>query len=388
MVLGSAIGDREVAAKLIALDDPKLFTGEVYRGIFSRLQASYRASGECDAGALIAHGADPAEIQALLGRASNRASAISGSLDLHRLSRLRLLEGSCRTVFGKCASDKADPDDLLSEVLTQNVASGSHSESAGAIAKRLRKEGVPPILPTPWPSFNDAIKGVRLPSMVVLAAETSVGKTVTACQWAGSLCKQGYECLFFSLEQHPSLITEILIKQNGWDSLPENFYISGNARSLSQIATHTKMFCRTRRHKVIVVDYVQLMSAGQPGDGNRANELESISNALLQLASSNECLLIATSQFIKNKTGSRPVMSDLKGSSALSQAPDTVIMLYRAEEGSEVIYFDCQKNRTVGKVGRASLRFDSDRLLMVDPQGEVRQEEVSDLELDAEALFG
>jgi replicative DNA helicase len=110
--------------------------------------------------------------------------------------------------------------------------------------------------------------------------------------------------------------------------------------SLSIRELRTK--CRRLKAKsdiqMVIIDYLQLMSAegnNKNGGGNREQEISSISRALKGLAKELEVPVIALSQLsrqVETRGGDkRPMLSDLRESGAIEQDADMVIFLYRPE---------------------------------------------------------
>jgi replicative DNA helicase len=124
---------------------------------------------------------------------------------------------------------------------------------------------------------------------------------------------------------------------------------------------------------MIVLDYIQLVSATTSREGNRQQEVSEISRNLKALAREFNVPVIALSQLSRNveaRENKHPILSDLRESGAIEQDADIVLMLYRGayyneaerkqadETGSEIIEINIAKHRN-GQTGSFSLAFEA-----------------------------
>ncbi|MFZ1664768.1 MAG: replicative DNA helicase [Flavobacteriales bacterium] len=89
--------------------------------------------------------------------------------------------------------------------------------------------------------------------------------------------------------------------------------------------------------ELIIIDYLQLMTAGAEGSrgGNREQEISNISRSIKSIAKELDVPIIALSQLsraVETRGGDkRPMLSDLRESGAIEQDADLVCFLYRPE---------------------------------------------------------
>jgi replicative DNA helicase len=103
--------------------------------------------------------------------------------------------------------------------------------------------------------------------------------------------------------------------------------------SLMEIRAKCRRLKQRENLKLVVIDYLQLMSSGKRVE-SRQQEVSEFSRALKLLAKELEVPVIAISQLNRGpeqRTDKRPAMSDLRESGSIEQDADMVILLHRED---------------------------------------------------------
>ncbi|GGG98973.1 replicative DNA helicase [Polaribacter pacificus] len=256
----------------------------------------------------------------------------------------------------------------LFEVTQGNLKKGS--EDAGDLVKQaLRKiqdisnqEGMSG-LATGFSKLDALTSGWQPSDLIIIAARPGMGKTAFVISMAKNMAIDfGHAVALFSLEMSSvQLITRMISSETGltseklrkgnleaheWEQLNVKvkklsdapIYID-DTPSLSIFDLRAKARRLVSQHgvRIIVIDYLQLMTAGGSGKGggNREQEISTISRNLKALAKELEVPVIALSQLsraVETRGGSkRPLLSDLRESGAIEQDADIVSFIFRPE---------------------------------------------------------
>lgn len=141
--------------------------------------------------------------------------------------------------------------------------------------------------------------------------------------------------------------------------------------SITELRTKARRLVRERGVRMIMIDYLQLMTASGMKLGSREQEVSTISRSLKSLAKELNIPIIALSQLNRStetREDKRPVLSDLRESGAIEQDADIVCFIHRPEyytrasedkEGTDIrglAELIVAKHRS-GAVGDVKLRF-------------------------------
>lgn len=206
--------------------------------------------------------------------------------------------------------------------------------------------------------------GLRGGDMVVLAARPAVGKTTAAMQIAEHAALDlNKRVLIFSLEMTSVALMERMVRSRSGvsaaDILSRNVTNSQRERlsnAYTQIQNsgilcddssgksmgYIKAIARRAHQKepldLIVIDYLQLVRGdSKRGKENRVCEVEEISGGIKELAKTLRVPVLVLAQLNRDpeKRGGRPSLSDLKGSGAIEQDADIVMILHCDEDDAK-----------------------------------------------------
>jgi replicative DNA helicase len=220
-------------------------------------------------------------------------------------------------------------------------------------------------LKTHYGEFDRMTSGLQDSELIIIAARPSMGKTALAINIAqNSAVKDGKVVAVFSLEMSKeSLLRRMLASEALVNSrnIQQGFLGRDDKSKLVNALgrlTESKMFiddtpgitlaemrAKVRRLRqqekaldLIVIDYLQLMTASSTGPGakryeNRTQEVSAISRGLKALAKEMRVPVIALSQLSRGseqRTGDKkPLLSDLRESGSIEQDADVVAFIHR-----------------------------------------------------------
>jgi len=211
--------------------------------------------------------------------------------------------------------------------------------------------------------LDDMTCGWQKSDLVIIAGRPAMGKTAFALSLAKNIAvDQKIPMAFFSLEMTSVQLANRLmanncqieghkllsgqLKRDDWDRLDKHLnslleaplYID-DTEGIPVMELRTKIRRLVKEHHIelVMVDYLQLMTASGMRYNNRQEEISLISRALKGMAKEFNIPIIALSQLNRGvdtregPEGKRPRLSDLRESGAIEQDADMVIFLHRPE---------------------------------------------------------
>ena len=217
-------------------------------------------------------------------------------------------------------------------------------------------------IPTHFLDLDRMINGLGRSNLIILAARPAMGKTLFALNVAANIALLNKQSVgIFSLEMGAEqLLHRFICSHSGVES---DKIATGSLNgeeyqrvvsAVSEFQKHnividdqpgikiTDLRARARRMKeaynidLLVVDYLQLLSGSNStrNSESRQHEISEISRLLKNLARELNIPIICLSQLsrrVEERTGHRPMMSDLRESGSIEQDADVVIFMLRRD---------------------------------------------------------
>ncbi|MBR6771472.1 MAG: replicative DNA helicase [Lachnospiraceae bacterium] len=254
------------------------------------------------------------------------------------------------------------------------------------IEKASRNKGNVTGIATGFIDLDYRTAGMQPSDLVLIAARPSMGKTAFVLNIAQHVAfKLNETVAIFSLEMSKEQLVNRLfsleskvdaqklrtgnLSDNDWERLIETAGIIGKSNliiddtpgiSISEMRSKCRKYKLEYNLKMIIIDYLQLMSGSGKGD-SRQQEISDISRSLKSLARELGVPVLALSQLsraVEQRPDHRPMLSDLRESGAIEQDADVVMFIYRDDyyhkdtekKGIAEIIVAKQRNGPIGTI--------------------------------------
>ncbi|RNC87430.1 MAG: replicative DNA helicase [Allomuricauda sp.] len=383
VVLGAMMIDKKGVDEVIDILHPDVFYKDAHRFIYEAIFKLFETSEPVDLltvssqlkkdGKLEAVGGDFYLIKLTQKVASSAHIEFHARIILQKYIQRSLIKIS-NEIIEDAYDESSDVFDLLdnAEAKLYEVTQGNLKRSVESaqnlviqakkkIEEIANKEGLSGI-PSGFDKVDKLTSGWQPSDLIIIAARPGMGKTALVLSMARNIAVNSeVPVAFFSLEMSSvQLITRLISSETGlsseklrtgrlekheWEQLNVKvkalekaplFIDDTPSLSIFDLRAKARRLASQHKIKLIIVDYLQLMTSGasQKG-GNREQEISTISRNLKALAKELDVPVIALSQLsraVETRGGSkRPILSDLRESGAIEQDADIVSFIYRPE---------------------------------------------------------
>lgn len=382
-VLGAMLIDKKGVDEVIDLIQPEAFYKTAHQTIFEAIFQLFQDSQPIDLLTVSSELRKKGKLESIGGefylvQLSQRVAS-SAHIEFHaRIILQKFIQRSLikisNEIIESAYKESTDVFDLLDEAesklydVTQgNIKKSSESaqnlvlEAKKKIEEISKREGLSGIS-TGFEKLDKLTSGWQPSDLIIIAARPGMGKTALTLSMARNIAvMKQIPVAFFSLEMSSiQLITRLISAETGlsseklrtgkladheWQQLNVKvtdlekapLYIDDTpSLSIFDLRAKARRLSSQHQIKLIIVDYLQLMTAGtSTKTGNREQEISTISRNLKALAKELDIPVIALSQLsraVETRGGTkRPMLSDLRESGAIEQDADIVSFIYRPE---------------------------------------------------------
>lgn len=267
---------------------------------------------------------------------------------------LKMLDDAERNLFaiaeGNIRRNYEDMSSLISKAIKEIEIASKQTQGITGV-------------PSGFTELDRVTAGWQKSDLVIIAARPGMGKTAFVLSLAANAAvKFERPIAFFSLEMSSiQLVNRLISSQteitseaikkgqladHQWEQLNSKIvplttaplYIDDTpALSIFELRAKCRRLVAEKKVQMIIIDYLQLMTAGGENskNGNREQEISTISRSLKAIAKELEVPILCLSQLSreveKRGASKRPQLSDLRESGAIEQDADMVMFIYRPE---------------------------------------------------------
>lgn len=286
-------------------------------------------------------------------------------------SVLRNLIKITEDIENQCYLGKDSLEDILADTeksifnLLQNRSGGDFVPIRQVVINALDKieqaskaKGTVTGIATGFVDLDYRTSGLQPSDLILVAARPSMGKTafvLNIAQYAAF--RSNLTTAIFSLEMSKEQLVNRLFSlesrvdaqtlRNGnlsdddWEKLIEGAGVVGRSNliiddtpgiSISELRSKCRKYKLEYDLKLIIIDYLQLMTGNGRNSESRQQEISEISRSLKALARELQVPVVALSQLsraVEQRPDKRPMMSDLRESGAIEQDADVIMFIYR-----------------------------------------------------------
>ncbi|MCX8080662.1 MAG: replicative DNA helicase [Bacteroidia bacterium] len=383
-LLGAMLLDREALSDVIDLLSPEMFYKEQNGKIFEAIHALFHRSEPVDILTVTQELKRTSSLEMVGGSyyVASLTNKISSAANAEFHARIviqkhiqRELIRAATEILNESYDESIDVFEMLDKatqiifkIHDSNVRK-QHEKMSSLLKTALeeiqasanKKDGLLGV-PSGFVELDRITGGWQKSDLIIIAARPGMGKTAFVLSLARNAAIDfNKPVAIFSLEMSSiQLVKRLISAETG---IMHDKILKGNLEDYEYIQLHQRikhldqapiyiddtpalsifeLRAKARRLKekhdveMVIVDYLQLMTAGIDTSGNRVQEISEISRGLKNLAKELNIPIIALSQLsrqVENRQSNskRPQLSDLRESGSIEQDADQVLFIYRPE---------------------------------------------------------
>lgn len=325
-------------------------------------------------------------IMDLVGQTPSSCNCVYYAKIIRNDALRRKLNTFADQLLAKTSAPVVDSFELASNVIQElSEISDSVSESdycdlreamrkaCAQIEETVQNNGKLPGVSTGFVDLDTFLGGLRNGSLTIIAARPAMGKTAFVVNILQNLCiREKQPALMFSLEMtQAELAMRIMsseskisgsdirignLKPKEWDDMLNTvesccdvplFIDETSSLTIAALQERAKRIKKVKDLKLVVVDYLQLLSSSSSKASNREQEIADIARGLKRLAKDISCPVIALAQLnrsVESRAEKRPMLSDLRESGSIEQDADNVLFIHRPG------YYDKNEKQDVAEI--------------------------------------
>lgn len=209
--------------------------------------------------------------------------------------------------------------------------------------------------PTGFKKLDAKSGGIQKSDLIVIAGETSQGKTSLAVSIMRNAALSGARIVMYSMEMRKEQIAARILSMESGVPSNEIMYSRLTESQLKTVDASVSKVCGTgilfddrstsnidtiissiRYMKLkygidgAIVDYLQILNVNMKG-ANKEQQMGDVARRLKNLAKELDIWIIALSQFNRDKDNPLPSLARLRDSGQIAEAADVVMLVYRPE---------------------------------------------------------
>ncbi|GHJ18882.1 replicative DNA helicase [Streptomyces albus] len=320
----------------------------------------------------IARVGGPGYVQSLVQAVPTAANAAYYAEIVRERAVLRRLTEAGTRIAQLGYAGEGEIDDIVNTAqaemyaVTEERTASEPGNGISSIVERVvdtvgaRSDGEITGVPTGFIDLDTLTKGWQPGQLIVLAGRPAMGKSTLGLDFArAAAIKHGLGVALFSLEMSEDEIGMRVLSAEArvglhhlrggtatdedWARIGRRLPAIGEARlhvddspglTLTDIRTRTRRIAARDGLDMVVVDYLQLVTAAGRRGSSRQEDVAEISRGLKILAKDLRVPVIALSQLNRgseHRQDKRPMVSDLRESGAIENDADMVVLLHRED---------------------------------------------------------